>query len=59
MCIRDSFKGDEWELYNIKEDRTEQHNLIGKYPEMAKELETAYFESPIVFGPGAPVIVRK
>ena len=31
-------------LYNIKEDRTEQHNLIGKYPEMAKELETAYFE---------------
>lgn len=20
------------------------HNLIGKYPEMAKELETAYFE---------------
>ena len=39
-----NFKGDEWELYNIKEDRTEQHNLIGKYPEMAKELETAYFE---------------
>ena len=34
----------EWELSNIKEDRTEQHNLIGKYPEMAKELETAYFE---------------
>ena len=24
--------------------RQEQHNLIGKYPEMAKELETAYFE---------------
>ena len=39
-----NFKGDEWELYNIKEDRTEQHNLISKYPEMAKELETAYFE---------------
>ena len=39
-----NFKGDEWELDNIKEDRTEQHNLIGKYPEMAKELETAYFE---------------
>ena len=42
--VSDNFKGDEWELYNIKEDRTEQHNLIGKYPEMAKELETAYFE---------------
>ncbi|OKZ30071.1 MAG: hypothetical protein BHV68_21540 [Bacteroidales bacterium 43_8] len=42
--FKSNFKGDEWELYNIKEDRTEQHNLIGKYPEMAKELETAYFE---------------
>lgn len=39
-----NFKGDEWELYNIKEDRTEQHNLVKKYPEMAKELENAYFE---------------
>ena len=39
-----NFRGDEWELYNIKEDRTEQHNLIKEYPEMAKELEDAYFE---------------
>ncbi len=39
-----NFKGDEWELYNIKEDRTEQYNLIKMYPGIAKELENAYFE---------------
>lgn len=39
-----NFKGDEWELYNIKEDRTEQHNLIDEYPDIAKKLEKAYFE---------------
>lgn len=39
-----NFRGDEWELYNIKKDRTEQHNLIKEYPEMARELENAYFE---------------
>ena len=39
-----NFRGDKWELYNIKEDRTEQHNLIKEYPEMARELENAYFE---------------
>ena len=39
-----NFKGDEWELYNIRQDRTEQHNLIDKHPAMAKELEAAYFE---------------
>ena len=37
-------RGDEWELYNIKEDRTEQNNLIKKYPKKAAELEKAYFE---------------
>lgn len=39
-----NFRGDEWELYNIKEDRTEQNNLIKKYPQKAAELEKAYFE---------------
>lgn len=39
-----NFRGDEWELYNIREDRTEQHNLIEQYPEKAAELEKAYFE---------------
>lgn len=37
-------RGDEWELYNIREDRTEQNNLIDQYPEKAAELEKAYFE---------------
>lgn len=35
---------DEWELYNIRKDRTEQHNLIDRYPQKAAELEKAYFE---------------
>ena len=37
-------KGDEWELYNIKEDRTEQNNLAAKYPEKVEMMEAAYFE---------------
>lgn len=36
--------GDEWELYNIKEDRTEQNNLSAEYPEKVRSLEKAYFE---------------
>ena len=31
------FKG-EWELFNIVEDRTEQHNVIAKFPAMAQHL---------------------
>ena len=37
-------KQDNWELYNIREDRTEQNDLSAKYPEKVKELEEAYFE---------------
>ena len=33
-----------WELYNLKEDRTEMHNLIDTYPEKAKELSKAWEE---------------
>jgi arylsulfatase A-like enzyme len=32
----------DWELYNIKEDRVEANNLIGKHPEVAEELENLY-----------------
>lgn len=39
-----NFCGDKWELYNIKEDRTEQNNLAEKYPKKVEELEKAYFE---------------
>lgn len=35
---------DEWELYNIKKDRTEQKNLATKYPKKVKSMENAYFE---------------
>lgn len=35
---------DEWELYDIEKDRTEQHNLAADYPEKVKELEKIYFD---------------
>lgn len=38
------YTGQDWELYNIKEDRTEQNNLAPQYPEMVKELEAMYFQ---------------
>ena len=38
------YMGQEWELYNIKKDRTEQHNLSDKYPEKVQELEKLYFD---------------
>jgi arylsulfatase len=31
-------KGDPWELYNLKDDRSEQHNLASQYPDKVKEL---------------------
>ncbi len=31
-------RGGPWELYNLKSDRTEQHNLAAEHPERAKEL---------------------
>jgi len=33
-----SFYGHRWELYNIAEDRCEQHDLAGQYPEKVNEL---------------------
>ncbi|MDR2384178.1 MAG: arylsulfatase [Tannerella sp.] len=32
----------EWELYNLNEDRTEMHNLAGKYPEKVAGMEKRY-----------------
>ena len=37
-------KGDPWELYDLKTDRAEQHNLAQEMPEKAKELERAWNE---------------
>jgi arylsulfatase len=37
-------KNQPWELYNLKTDRAEQHNLITKHPEKARDLETAWNE---------------
>ncbi len=35
-------KGDAWELYDLKTDRAEAHNLAGQMPEKVKELETVW-----------------
>ncbi len=35
-------KGDPWELYDLKTDRAEQHNLAAKMPDKARELEQAW-----------------
>lgn len=35
-------KGDAWELYDLKTDRAESHNLAGQMPEKVKELEAVW-----------------
>ncbi len=35
-------KGDPWELYDLKSDRAEQHNLAAQMPDKVKELEQAW-----------------
>jgi arylsulfatase len=35
-------KGDPWELYDLKTDRAEQHNLATEMPDKVKELEAAW-----------------
>jgi arylsulfatase A-like enzyme len=35
-------RGEPWELYDLKTDRAEQHNLAAKMPDKAKELEAAW-----------------
>ncbi|HUP77447.1 MAG TPA: sulfatase-like hydrolase/transferase, partial [Pirellula sp.] len=35
-------KGDPWELYDLKTDRSEQHNLASQMPDKVKELEKAW-----------------
>jgi arylsulfatase len=37
------FDEDEWELYNLAEDRSESKNLAAKHPEKLKELIDAWF----------------
>lgn len=35
-------KGDPWELYNLRTDRCETHNLAEQHPERVRELEAAW-----------------
>ena len=39
-----SFYGSRWELYNLKEDRGEQHDLSERYPERVKILSQRWVE---------------
>jgi arylsulfatase len=36
--------GQPWELYDLKTDRSENHNLASRYPQKVKELEKEYLE---------------
>lgn len=38
-----NFERDEWELYNIEEDRNQLNNLADKYPEKLEELKDLWF----------------
>lgn len=38
------FDEDEWELYNVEEDRAEAHNVAADYPQKVQELVAAWFE---------------
>lgn len=37
-------RGDKWELYNIKKDRTEQNDLSSKHPKVVRQMKKAYDE---------------
>jgi len=39
-----SFYGNRWELYNLAEDRFEQHDLAGEYPQKLKVLAERWHE---------------
>jgi hypothetical protein len=42
--VASQYNGLEWQLYNIKSDRTEQHNQITQYPAKVKELKELYYD---------------
>jgi len=42
--VSEEYRGDEWELYNIDDDRLEQDNLADRYPGKVKELAEEYRE---------------
>ncbi len=39
-----SFYGSRWELYNLAEDRFEQHDVAADYPELVDELAARWYE---------------
>ena len=38
-------KGDPWELYDLRTDRAEQHDLVDEMPDKVQELEQALAET--------------
>ena len=47
-----------WELYDLDQDRAEQHNVAADHPEVVKRLETAWLETRTV-EPDFPVVVTR
>jgi len=41
-AIKQDVKKEEWELYNLKNDRTELNNLAGRHPEILKDLSARW-----------------
>lgn len=39
-----SFYGNRWELYNMVEDRVEQNDLAGQYPDRVKQMSLRWYE---------------
>ena len=39
-----SFYGHRWELYNLSEDRFEQHDLAGAYPDLVNDMAARWYE---------------
>ncbi|WP_349914851.1 arylsulfatase [Acinetobacter pittii] len=48
--ITKNLDGPEWRLYNMSYDRSETQNLIERYPNIAKDLESKYIEYTKKYG---------
>jgi arylsulfatase len=42
-------KGQDWELFDLKTDRAEQHNLAAQMPEKVRELESSWSKQTASF----------
>lgn len=52
-------KGQKWELFNLKEDRTETSDLASSHPEKVKEMEKQWLHMVKSFKEFAPKVTKK